>query len=485
MAWYDGLFTPTMTPERQVMLDQAGNPVDPNAMAGAGVEGAIEALTDPEAYIGALSMLPAGRAATGGAPNWVWGGAGKGGRGAPSWRWGAEGPSGPIGPNRGGGALPPPPGKGGLPATQGGLPATQGGLPATQGGLPALSMNGLPAIISREGLDAATKSAAGGIGRVPLWLAALGGGGALMVNDFGPEEDVLPPPSNIPVREEGPGRTRGPNPWDALIQRNAQIGSGDMREFQTLNPINYSSMARPDYEAAKQVLAETGPVAPQEESFIQKLDDWLIPAIGYGLLGGPLGMIAGGFMGEGARQDRSQAEQAAFIEALNQDKRNLAQFDLDAASDTRTMDIEDATGQREAQIQDENFMQGQRAERREEDRYVRDSASAAQNMVLQALQSMRIGQQLEAGNMYLDGLVGGAGSQMSGSDIMDTLIQYAPQLGQQLQQDPTYMQATDPLTRAAAVEAFIMRLSADPQWQPYIEQIRQQGQMSDMQSFFN
>ena len=483
MAWFDNLFQrdPEEYAAEKAAVQQMGAPPPQGADKWAPVQGPDslgaalqQKFTDPNTFLNAMMMLP--------------GPGGMAGKGMVP----ASARSGPV--------------SGALPAVQGpqarlgrgqtfegsvtrvgaegAAGAGRGGLPATQGGLPAVAgRSNYPAVIQGAGGAAASTS---NNGFRNLLLAALGVGGASMM--WPDEEPPAQPEGERYTPPQPQGRNRGGNAWDSLIARNNNIGYGDTREFAQMPMVDYENMTRPEFESARNILVGTAPEAPAERSWTQDLASYAIPALSMGMLG-PLGLLVGGLMGDGNRRDNNQARQDTFTDESNAFQRELADFDLGAARETRGFDLADATGNQNQVIAGEKFQQDQRGERRDETKFIDDRALAGQQMIMNALGTQRTGQQLEAGDMQLNAMASGQGqSATPAAKMFDQLLQFSPQIAELYANSPEAMALGlvprgDPRHDAAMVQ-FMMRLRGSQEYGPAINQLEQQSQAGSFGNVF-
>lgn len=498
MAWFDNLFSSAPTEEQLRAAQAIGQPLNFGEVLGAGVSGAGDALTDPGTY---LAAAPWGRALTlAGRGGTVVGGRVAGGGGTGQVRRLAAG-------------------------RQGGTnyPATQGGLPATQGGLPAVRGNTWPTAQRVDGGRAAGGGGRGGgggggsggrIGRDPeparlpppryadgpvvtttpgqtlstrnriLAALGLGIGG---ISDIG--RDGGEPPEMPAMAPEAVGRQGRYNPYAHLVAQSGDIGGGNLRPFETLMTPDYEGLRgmRPDSQAFLEALGETAPEAPRDRHWTQDLSRWAIPAVAGGILGGPLGLIMGGLMGEGGRRDRNAAEEQEYQERLAQFNRDMARATYGTQGEDYAREIDFNNMVRRNQMDDYQFGADQRGERRDEDSHVRNAAALQQRMVSQALADARTGQQLEIGELQLNSLFGGGMEGLGGgirpSDQISRLLETDPYAIEQLMQNDKFMQAstmTNGPMKDALLGQAVMELQHDPILGPALQQIQQQQQMQNL-----
>lgn len=312
-------------------------------------------------------------------------------------------------------------------------------------------------------------------------LSALGINAAQMPG--GPEASMdmqgLPPDSFV---NQGVGQL-GPDPMDilAMARGNAAVPEGD---YDELPPIDYDALPEVDTEAERAALEETRPEEPRERGFLEDLGQWVVPALAGGILGGPLGIILGGLMGEGSRQTRNAEEQEAYEAAMNEFDRGMIEYDRARTEEERERIMEEMTGMRQNEIED---FQYQNAQREADLREVEVADNRQANLMQRLNAAFQMANTQQQMGMRQQAMQGGYASGVTDpSATFATLAQTNPQLFAAVADSDAYqnyrlaLAQDDQIAAQAHMSHLLNALRNDPQVAPYIQQIEEQQRRQQM-----
>jgi len=265
-----------------------------------------------------------------------------------------------------------------------------------------------------------------------------------------------------------------------------QLPAPVQTDRQQLTQVDYEGATQVPYQEAIEALEATRPEAPEEESFMQKLDSWLIPAAAGGMLG-PLGLLIGGLLGEGRRQDDVQAEDAQYQEALRQFEQGLVQDRLNLMKGMRDQELGTQESQQDQELANFDFAalqdQNDRAATQEQDRRVLDELRGEQTMA----QTAKLGRDQMLQRLMLSGQIPGL---QDDSAILTRALQLNPELYPLIAGSDAYanwrlntQEGGDPIAAQAHLAKLIQEASKfDPQIAELFERLRQEQQLSSFLS---
>jgi hypothetical protein len=253
---------------------------------------------------------------------------------------------------------------------------------------------------------------------------------------------------------------------------------------QELPQVDWEGMTQVDYEKAMEVLAGLRPPEPEERSWVQDLAGWVLPAVAMGTLLGPLGLVAGGLMGEGGRQSREQQREADYQRELQDWQQGLVQNMLKLQSGQRGQELQTQQGVRQQELENVEF------DLTQEDQDMTRTRFRNQNMLDELtgrardveIQRAQQGQRLQA--MMMNSGVG-----VDNGQLLTQLVQTNPQVMAELQGMPEFASwqvlarsknPADQMASQAAVSALVNRLASNPRYAGVLAQLRQQLALAAM-----
>lgn len=253
---------------------------------------------------------------------------------------------------------------------------------------------------------------------------------------------------------------------------------------QELPQVDWEGMTQVDYEKAMEVLAGLRPPEPEERSWMQDLAGWVLPAVAMGTLLGPLGLVAGGLMGEGGRQSREQQREADYQRELQDWQQGLVQNMLKLQAGQRGQELETQQGIRQQELENTEFDLTQENQDMTRTRFrnqnmLDELTGRARDVEIQRAQQ---GQRLQA--MMMNSGIG-----VDNGQLLTQLVQTNPQVMAELQGMPEFAQwqamaisknPADQMASQAAVSALVNRLASNPRYAGVLAQLRQQMALAAM-----
>lgn len=217
---------------------------------------------------------------------------------------------------------------------------------------------------------------------------------------------------------------------------------------------------------------------------MQDLAGWVGPALAFGTLLGPLGLIAGGLIGEGGRQSREQQREADYQKDLQNWQKGLVKDRLTLQIGQRDQERETQEGVRQQELENVEF------DLTQEDQDMSRTRFRNQNMLDELtgrardieIQRAQQGQRLQA--MMMNSGVG-----VDNGQLLTQLVQTNPQVMAELQGMPEFAQwqsmaigknPADQMASQAAVSALVNRLASNPRYAGVLAQLRQQMALAAM-----